>query len=827
MVARVTKIILRPDGDQPAAQKPDDGSRMARYIDVLQRQTPSADIITGAKAAEEAAARPQDETKLRESLESEIRHRQQATESLRQAEEEIRGLQQKLEHAQPGGPSAETGGIVDQKGQNGLSIEEELQAKEAELNRIKMDYATKMKNSLALQRIKYEREIDNLRKEIRKLNMGREDVAEDLAGREKELADREGHLKQNEMELSELRNKLEANAAATAKRLDSAKPSPVVEERIRNLENELLRMKTSLEVKSEALKRTEEQVTAKETEFQNYMKSSDEAFKKNDLKVELDNVKKGSIAMMKYITSLQQKKQEEEFKAIRKALENEIQKRLQVEEELHKKEESLAARQRALGAEIEKVATTHNVDLDAVRNLENEIQLRENDVRQKEEAINLKEKALVDRIRGLEGEIQKKIRDGKILQDIKREFQLKEEELNLLRTELRQKEDELAQREKQITSRGPAAVPVQVEAELKRLRQEIESKNAEFKRVTEPIKYKEGEFMRREEDLRYREELLKKELIKHEEARQQHSTVEDTELKKRLESLESQVKQKEEEIKSRETYLRSKEEELRLRESKMVGKEIEAREEELKLEISTEKAKTGNARLDDLLMGGMPFGSNVLCIGPAFIGKETLIDRFLLEGLQKGIPALVVTTDISPQEIREEINYIAPGVEQFEKMGLLRYIDVYSKSMGMQEEDPYTVYVDHPTDYAGITRAVEMLTKQFKEKSPTYRMAVRSISTLVTYSDPTSTYKFLQSVTGKVKRAKVVCMYTMDRGMHSDTEIQTLAHLMDGSVEFKTDGVKTFLSIQGLTDVQSRAWIQYTYTKKGLNIGSFALDHIR
>jgi KaiC/GvpD/RAD55 family RecA-like ATPase len=259
----------------------------------------------------------------------------------------------------------------------------------------------------------------------------------------------------------------------------------------------------------------------------------------------------------------------------------------------------------------------------------------------------------------------------------------------------------------------------------------------------------------------------------------------------------------------------------------MVGKEIEAKEEELKLEISTEKARTGNARLDDLLMGGIPFGANVLCIGPAFIGKETLIDRFLLEGLQKGIPSLVVTTDISPQEIREEMNYIAPGVEQFEKMGLLRYIDVYSKSMGIQDEDPYTVYVDHPTDYAGINRAIEMLTKQFKEKSPTYRMAVRSISTLVTYSDPTSTYKFLQAVTGKVKRAKIVCMFTMDRGMHSETEIQTLAHLMDGSVEFKTDGVKTFLSVQGLTDVQSRAWIQYTYTKKGLNIGSFALDHIR
>ena len=803
MVARVTHIKTEPAQapGAPAAR----GIGLDRFILTLGNHRPAHRSARLGKTGRSA----QREDELQSALEAETRKRQKMADALGKAEEELEQLRLK------------TGGNG-----NGAGVEEELRAKEEELNRIKNDYATKMKNSLALQRIRYEREIDNLRKEMRKSMMGREEVADEFRKRESEIAERENLCKRSELELNELKKRLDAESAQVKKAEAVSRVSPAVEEKIHTLENEVLRMKTSLEVKSEALKRTEDRLSEKEQELGEILRDTAEQLKKNDLKTELDNVKKGSIAMMKYITSLQQKKQEEEFKAIRKALENEIQKRLQVEEELHKKEESLAARQRALGAEIEKVATTHNVDLDAVRSLESELQMRENDVRQKEEAIALKEKALVDRIKGLEGEIQKKIRDGKILQDIKREFQLKEEELNLLRTELRQKEDELAGREKQLNTRGPVVSP-QMEAELKNLRLELEAKNAEFKRITEPIKYKENEFLRREEDLRYREELMKKELIKLEEARHQQSTVEDQELKKRLESLEGQVKQKEEEIKSRETYLRKKEEELRLRENKMVGKEIEAKEEELKLEISTEKAKTGNARLDDLLMGGVPFGSNVLCIGPAFIGKETLIDRFLLEGLQKGIPSLVVTTDISPQEIREEMNYIAPGVEQFEKMGLLRYIDVYSKSMGIQDEDPYTVYVDHPTDYAGINRAIEMLTKQFREKSPTYRMAVRSISTLVTYSDPTSTYKFLQAVTGKVKRAKIVSMFTMDRGMHSDTEIQTLAHLMDGSVEFKTDGVKTFLSVQGLTDVQSRAWIQYTYTKKGLNIGSFALDHIR
>ena len=148
--------------------------------------------------------------------------------------------------------------------------------------------------------------------------------------------------------------------------------SPAIEEKIRTLENEMLRMKTSLEVKIEALKRTEDRLAEKE-ELSEVIKDTAEQLKKNDLKTELDNVKKGSIAMMKYITSLQQKKQEEEFKAIRKALENEIQKRLQVEEELHKKEESLAARQRALGAEIEKVQSTHEVDMDAVKSLQYEL----------------------------------------------------------------------------------------------------------------------------------------------------------------------------------------------------------------------------------------------------------------------------------------------------------------------------------------------------------------------------------------------------------------------------------------------------------------------
>jgi len=63
--------------------------------------------------------------------------------------------------------------------------------------------------------------------------------------------------------------------------------------------------------------------------------------------------------------------------------------------------------------------------------------------------------------------------------------------------------------------------------------------------------------------------------------------------------------------------------------------------------------------------------------------------------------------------------------------------------------------------------------------------------------------------------------------MHSDADLETLEHMVDGSVNLKVEQLKTFLSVRGIGEAQSRAWIGYTFTKRSLNLGSFSLDHIR
>ena len=365
------------------------------------------------------------------------------------------------------------------------------------------------------------------------------------------------------------------------------------------------------------------------------------------------------------------------------------------------------------------------------------------------------------------------------------------------------------------------------EKEVQQLKEELRIHEDEMRKIKEPMRYKEEEMLRREEDLMYREKLVQEEQKKVARAQAELTGQDEITLKKRLEELQSEVTAKEEEIRSKEKYLASKEEDLRLREQGVISEEIDKREADRQLEIKQEKIKTGTPRLDDLLLGGIPFGSNVLVYGPPFTGKEVLMSVFIAEGLKKGIPAVWIMTEKSPKEIREEMMFVLSGYEEYEKRGLVKYVDAYSRSMGDESQDPYTEYIESPTDYESIQKAIETVTKSFKEQHEYYRVAFRSISTLIAYLDPGTAFRFLSPVVGRRKRDGAVAMYTIEKGVHGEQEIQMIGSLMDGMIEFKVENLNTFLAVKGICDVQSRAFIRYSASKSTVTIGSFSLDHIR
>ncbi len=362
---------------------------------------------------------------------------------------------------------------------------------------------------------------------------------------------------------------------------------------------------------------------------------------------------------------------------------------------------------------------------------------------------------------------------------------------------------------------------------ISELKNELKLKEEEMKKIQEILKYKEEELARREEDLLFREKKLEKELKDIEMARAEIGNLDEIALKRRLEELEEEIKRKEEELRIREKYLRAKERELEAKMKGLVEEEVELAEEEIKAEIKERKVKTGTRRLDDLLYGGIPIGSNVLIYGPPYSKKEVLVYSFIAEGLRKGVPAILILTDKTVDEIREDMKYVLPAYKEYEKLGLVHYIDAYSRSIGDTQEIEGVIYLDSQVDVDGITKAVESIVAKIKEKVKYYRLAFMSLSTVMAYLEPQTFLRFLQPFTTRRKRDGAVSLYLLEKGLHGENEIQMVGYLMDGMIEFKIEAHKTYLTVHGITEVQSRNWIEVTATRSGLTLGSFTLGHIR
>jgi len=570
-----------------------------------------------------------------------------------------------------------------------------------------------------------------------------------------------------------------------------------------------------------------------------------EISKRKQLEDEMEHLKKGSIAVIKYVKSQQQrggtspemKKRLAEESMRRQQMETEVGRLTHLQEELKKqldgglqklkpderalkekeltlieKEAQLKAKEEQLSA-YEEAAKRGEIDLGGAS--EELRQRLKEELRDKEEEFRRRDEELSKKVILLEEEVSKYRIDEKLRKEAQ---ELKGKPKDVIDQVFAKKETELLSKEKSILIR---------EQEIQRLKEELQLKEDEMKKLTEPLKYKEEEMLRREEDLLYRERLMQAQLRKLEEAKAQGGSTEELELKDRLEQLKSEIATKEEEVRAKEKYLKQKMEELRLREQGLIEEEIDAREEDRTMEFKQEKAKTGSPRLDDLLLGGIPFGSNVSIYGPAYVGKEVIVNAFMAEGLKKGIPVIWVITDKTPADIREEMQFILPGYAEYEKLGLAKYVDAYSRSMGSETQDAFSTYINDATDHESILKAVDDIAKEFKKKHEYYRLAFRSISTLIAYLDPTTTFKFLQPFAGRRKRDKAISFYVIEKGMHEEQEIQMLGSVMDGALEFKVEQLKSYLAVKGICDVQSRAWIRYTYSKQGVSIGSFSLDHIK
>ena len=368
--------------------------------------------------------------------------------------------------------------------------------------------------------------------------------------------------------------------------------------------------------------------------------------------------------------------------------------------------------------------------------------------------------------------------------------------------------------------------------ELEVMGDQLSSEKLRVTLMERELKERMNEISFAEERLARRQELMLKERKQVDQQMKKYQEMKDgsqvTELNEELANRNKQLKEIEGKLREKEEYLRRKEREMREMESKMVDEEI-MMETQISDDKDLERVRSGIRRFDDLCYGGFPFSSNFILYGPAYSGRRTFNNLFVVEGLKKGIPAIMVTTQHTPSELKDQMRMIIPKVDVYEEKGLLKFIDLYSKSMGMEEDHPNTIYIEKPTDLEAIENAIGEFQKEFKEKKyPYHKMVFNSLSTLLTYIEPLSIFRFFQVLNAKNKKNGATAIYVVDTGMHDTSVIQTLKHVMTGFIEFRLEDLKYYLRIEGGGDVMSRAWIEYSFTDKTFDLrGSFSLDHIR
>lgn len=537
----------------------------------------------------------------------------------------------------------------------------------------------------------------------------------------------------------------------------------------------------------------------------------DEQAKRKQLEDEVEHVKRGSIAVIKYVRSREAKERELAVRAKDDEL-AELKLRLLALEGETPDAGGTPTSPTTGGATTRTADAVEKATRELEQRLREEFTERESDYVERETELRRRLVQIEGELRSASGELER----------------IREREALATRTtgpapgEFTQRLDEAAQREKDLDSR---------ENELRRRFEDIRISSEELERRRGPLEFKERELSAYDQQLQTRRQALDIEARRLEELRREIGATGVTpgDEARRLDDLRHELSQKESELRARETQLHARVQELERMSGQTAEAEAQQMHEQSVAATKEIKVRTGVRRLDDLLYGGYPAGAQVLVNGPAHTGKDVLARLFSVEGLRLGVPSIWVVTDKTYQQVRDDLAALYPAYADAEKKGLIRYVDLYSRSVGAAQSSA-NVRLLSSTDRAvldQLSQTVNAFAEELKEQFSTYRLLFESVSTVTAYLDTMATFRFLQPFVGRRKLDGAVAYYELDSGMHSESDLETLEHMVDGSINLKVDQMKTFLAVRGITEAQARAWIGYTFNKRSLNLGSFSLEHIR
>jgi KaiC domain protein len=137
------------------------------------------------------------------------------------------------------------------------------------------------------------------------------------------------------------------------------------------------------------------------------------------------------------------------------------------------------------------------------------------------------------------------------------------------------------------------------------------------------------------------------------------------------------------------------------------------------------KVKTGIPGFDELLYGGIPEKNVVLVTGGPGTGKTIFSQQYLFYGLTTGEPAVLVTLEEHPVQVRKSMLAFGWDVKKYEEDGKFALVDAFTSGIG--EAAKRERYVVKSVDDVG--ELVDVIRTAIKDIGAE-RVVIDSVSTL-------------------------------------------------------------------------------------------------
>lgn len=191
-------------------------------------------------------------------------------------------------------------------------------------------------------------------------------------------------------------------------------------------------------------------------------------------------------------------------------------------------------------------------------------------------------------------------------------------------------------------------------------------------------------------------------------------------------------------------------------------------------------------------------GTSILISGPAMTGKQDFAYDVLADGVARDEGAVIVSTGDRAETVIEEFESRV-GEEPFN----LGVVDCAADQSDAQSRPADGIFVHHvasPGDLTGIgigiTEALEALHDHGTDQG---RLALSSLSTMLTYTDRKTVFKFCHVLSSRLDAAEYLGLFTIDASAHDEQTLQVIKQAFDGMIEIREESGVREGRVRGLT----------------------------